>query len=213
MCGHCNESCNADGVKGEAFQYDLCEGWLHAACENISSKHYKSFSSLAKSIPNMVYYCKHNKCQSQIKCIVDKFIKLSVTESAQISDGFKDTTRGMDKSLSDLTVQVGKCIEDLDSKIKNLWNQTGLHMEVDSIQSQPTPADITMWPNSTSASAASSAAHSIIDELVDRDRRKKNIIIYNLPEAIDHAADKVSFLALCKTVFNLDVLVTQVICI
>ena len=68
-----------------------------------------------------------------------------------------------------------------------------------------------MRPSSTSASAASSAAHSIIDELADRDRRKKNVIIYNMPEATDHAADKVSFLALCKTVFNLDVLVTRVI--
>ena len=44
----------------------------------------------------------------------------------------------MDKSLSDLTVQVGKCIEDLGSRIENLLsNQTGLQMEVDSIQSQP----------------------------------------------------------------------------
>ena len=55
MCGHCNKSCDADGVKGEAFQCDLHERWFHAACDNISSKHYKSsFSSLAKSIPNMV---------------------------------------------------------------------------------------------------------------------------------------------------------------
>ena len=47
----------------------------------------------------------------------------------------------------------------------------------------------------TSVYAASSAAHtcSIIDELADRDRRKKNIIIYNLPEVTDHAADKVLF--------------------
>ena len=65
-----------------------------------------------------------------------------------------------------------------------------------------------MQPSSTSASAVSSAAHSIIDELTDRDRGK-NIIVYNLPQATDHAADKVSFLALCKTVFNLDVLVTS----
>ena len=51
------------------------------------------------------------------------YIKSSVTESAQISDGFKDTIRGMNKSLSYLTVQVGKSIEDLDLKIKNLLSQ------------------------------------------------------------------------------------------
>ena len=67
-----------------------------------------------------------------------------------------------------------------------------------------------MWPSSTSASATFSAAHSIIDELADRDRHKKNIIVYNLPEATDHADDKVPFLGLCKTVFNLDVQVTWV---
>ena len=46
-----------------------------------------------------------------------------------------------------------------------------------------------MQLSSTSASAACGAAHSIIDELADRDRHKKNIIICNLPEATDHAAD------------------------
>ena len=102
-----------------------------------------SITSHCKVYTNMVYYCKHSKCQSQIKCIVAKFIKSSVTKSAQISDMFKDTIRGMDKSLSDLTVQVGKYIEDLGSKIENLLsNQTGLQMEA--IQSQPTSAGIPM---------------------------------------------------------------------
>ena len=107
MCGNCNESCDADGVKSEALQCDLCEGWFDATYENISSKHYKSLSFLAKSIPNMVYYCEHNKCQSRIKCIVAELTKSSVADSAWISDGFKNKIRCMDKSLSDHTVQVG----------------------------------------------------------------------------------------------------------
>ena len=49
-----------------------------------------------------------------------------------------------------------------------------------------------MRPSSTSVSPASSAAHSIIDKLADWDRCKRNIIVYNLSEATDHAADKVS---------------------
>jgi len=111
MCGHCNKTCDADGIKSEALQCDLCEGWVHASCENISSKHYKPFSSLAKSIPNMVYYCKHNKCQSKIKCTVAEFIKSTVLESAQISEKVKDSIKSIDKSVADLTMQLNKCIE------------------------------------------------------------------------------------------------------
>ena len=216
MCGHCNKTCDAEGVKGEALQCDLCEGWFHASCESISSKHYKSFSSLAKSIPNMVYYCKHNKCQSRIKFIVAEFTKASVTESAQISVGVNDSIKCIDKSIADLTVQVSKCIEDLGSKFENLLsNQSGLQMEVDSIQNQsPNPDNsVQLRTTTTYASAASNAAHSIIDELADRDRCKKNAIIYNLPEAKDHTADKNSFLTLCKTVFDLNVPVTRVVCL
>ena len=167
MCSNCNESCDADGVKGEALQCDLCEGWFHAACENISSKHYKSFSSLAKSIPNMVYYCKHNKCQSRIKCIVPEFTKSSVAESAQISDGFKSTIRSMDKSLSDLTVQVGKCIENLGSRIENLLsNQTGLQMEVDSIQSRPSQPKSSQYIVSTIVSTMNEEKINNVGDLI-----------------------------------------------
>ena len=88
-------------------------------------------------------------------------------------------------------------------------------MEVDSIQNQsPNPDNsVQLRTTPTYASAVSNAAHSIIDELADRDRRKKNAIIYNLPEAKDRTADKNSFLTLCKTVFDLNVPVTRVVCL
>ena len=56
--------------------------------------------------------------------------------------------------------------------------------------SQPTIAGISVRPSSTatSVSAASGTVHNIIDELADRDRCKKNIIVYNLPEPSDRAA-------------------------
>ena len=197
VCSNCNESCDADGVKGEALQCDLCEGWFHAACENISSKHYKSFSSLAKSIPNMVYYCKHNKCQSRIKCIVAEFTKSSVAESAQISDGFKSTIRSMDKSLSDFTVQVDKCIEDLGSRIENLLsNQTGLQMEVDSIQSRPSQPE--------SSQSIVSTIVSTMNEEKDKERRRLNLIIHNAPESTADLAvsRKTEDIDLATNIFN-----------
>ena len=147
ICGHCNELCNADGVKGEAFECDLCEGWFHAACGNILvasiTNLFPSLQSLYQiwyiivsttvSITNQMYSC--------------QILKSSVTESAQISDGVKDTNRDIEKSLSDLIVHTDKCIEDLGSKIENLSNLTGLQMEVDSIQSQSTSAGLVLLCN------------------------------------------------------------------
>jgi len=43
-----------------------------------------------------------------------------------------------------------------------------------------------------------STAHkctTIVEELAERDRRKRNIVMYNLPEARDREADKVSALS------------------
>ena len=78
MCGCCNQPCDGDGVAGQALQCDLCECWFHAVCENIGNKQYKSLSSLAKFVPNMLYYCNHNKCYLRIKRIIAEFVKLSV---------------------------------------------------------------------------------------------------------------------------------------
>ena len=50
-----------------------------------------------------------------------------------------------------------------------------------------------------------------MDELADREKRKKNVIVYNLPEASDHEADKCCFLDLCKKVYNADINVNKMV--
>ena len=49
------------------------------------------------------------------------------------------------------------------------------------------------------------ACTTIVEELAERDRRKRSIVMYNLPEARDREADKVSALTLIKSVYNLEV--------
>ena len=51
---------------------------------------------------------------------------------------------------------------------------------------------------------------SILDELADRDRRKKNIIAYNLPESAPNSkGDSEAFAALCSSVCNCACTVTK----
>ena len=47
--------------------------------------------------------------------------------------------------------------------------------------------------------------------MADRERRRKNLIIYNFPKNSDHQADKAKFLELSKPVFNLDLNITKII--
>ena len=46
--------------------------------------------------------------------------------------------------------------------------------------------------------SVSYATQSIVDGVVERDRRKKTFVVYNLPEAKDREADKLSALSLVK---------------
>ena len=58
-----------------------------------------------------------------------------------------------------------------------------------------------------------STAHkctTIVEELAERDRRKRNIVMYNLPEGRDRKADKASALSLIKSVYNLESPITRV---
>ena len=51
--------------------------------------------------------------------------------------------------------------------------------------------------------SASCATQCIADELADRDRRKKNVVICNLTEAKDKEADKLSASSLVETAYGL----------
>ena len=63
--------------------------------------------------------------------------------------------------------------------------------------------------NPTVASATSNV--NILDELADRERRRKNLIVYNFHENSNYQADKAKFLELSKEVFNLDLQIIKVV--
>ena len=95
----CNEPCDGDGAKGQALQCDLCEGWFHVLCENMSNKQYKPFSSLVKLVPNMLYFCNYNKCHLRLKHIVGEFVRSSADMSEKLSGSIESTLQRHDKSL------------------------------------------------------------------------------------------------------------------
>ena len=89
-------------------------------------------------------------------------------------------------------------IEDVGTKTENLIsNQSGLQEELDSISRSPQNSSVS---NMRITPFTAHTCTIIVQKLANtqRDRRKRNIVMYNLPEAIDREADKVSALSLMK---------------
>ena len=94
-------------------------------------------------------------------------------------------------------------MEEVSLKINELSIQNNnLQMEIDTTsESLSAPVQ----PKSFTSSTSSNTALSIADELADRERRKKNIVVYNFIECSDRNTDIETFKALSNNVFKLDV--------
>jgi len=89
-------------------------------------------------------------------------------------------------------------IEDVGTKIENLIsNQSGLQEEFDSISRSLQNSSVS---NMRITPSTAHICTIIVEKLAhrERDRRRRNIVMYNLPGAIDREADKVSALSLMK---------------
>jgi len=58
----------------------------------------------------------------------------------------------------------------------------------------------------TSSTSTFNTASSIVNELVDREQSKKNVIIFNLQEAVNHQMVIDTFQNLCKTVYKTNII-------
>jgi len=95
--------------------------------------------------------------------------------------------------LEDSCKKLQKSVEDLLSKIDSLSiSNNNLHIEIENTsQSLSEPAQ-----SKSVAATLPNTTMGIIDELADHDRRKKNLIVYNLPEsAPNNQSDSDAFAA------------------
>ena len=63
--------------------------------------------------------------------------------------------------------------------------------------------------SSLSDSDAASSTFDVANEIAERDRRKRNIIVYNLPEKTERADDKVKLTEMCKEITDVELKITK----
>ena len=98
-------------------------------------------------------------------------------------------------------------------KIENLLSsQSVLEEEVNSFAKFVKDSPVPICPVDVEANlVAARVSCTIVDELAERDKRKKNIVICNLPEGKDSEEDKLSVLSLLKTAYDLENQINRVV--
>jgi len=163
-CGHCKKKCTPTC---EALQCDLCSSWVHASCEGFSKKQYSSISQLTKSLDNVMFYCRLNNCVTRSK----QFIFASV-EATQATN---DSTL---QSLIEEQDTIRQALTEMSEKVNQICSMNqSLEKELKSI---PIPSN--QAPQSTIVANSPSNPSEIVEEYLDRERRKSNLIVYNLQE-------------------------------
>jgi len=164
VCGHCAKKCGGEGPLNEAIQCDLCSTWVHASCEGISSDDYKLLTNLTSATDNVIYYCSLNQCLTRVKQIVFMhFTKPS------------DSTENVQPSLLSEHQSLQNSVSTLSEKINSLCTNNN------QLQNQLNSTISSLGEQAHTVSHASS--FNAVDEYMDRERRKLNLIVYGIPEA------------------------------
>ena len=165
-CPHCSENCLSES---KAVQYDLCGVWAHAKCDGISVVLYDKFNAVCANVTNVSYYCEANHCNSRIKQLIhayyanrDQQIDLPSLRALQVEQA----------SLHRIISEVSTKIDNLSLRNKELGSE--IEAASESVSTDKPPIIPSESPASTFLTVA--------EELNNRERRKNNVIIYNLPE-------------------------------
>ena len=172
----------------------MCGIWVHAVCEGISNELYDKFNDVCANVSSLSYYCEANHCNSRIKQLVH----------AHYANVDQQVDLPSVRTLQAEQANLHRLISEVSTKVDNLKSRNDvLYSEVETASELVSPPIIqTESPASTFLTVAK--------ELDDRERRRNNVIIYNLPET-SPSQDKKWFVDLCKTVFDIGIKVTKIL--
>ena len=201
ICNHCKKKCTTKGKGSEAAQCDICFSWVHTACEGLSKEQYKLLAEVTKSIPNLVYCCKLNGCETRFKQLVrNTDVSTNSVDSITVNlqQGHELVSRKLQETASKIE-ELSACLVALSSKVEAL-----AHDQSKSDKSVPTTKPPSHPPPSTGAAEAI----NVIREYSERERRKCNVVVYNLSESDE---DSDAFAHVCKEGLRLNIKIVKVL--
>jgi len=161
-CGHCKKKCTSTC---EALQCDLCSSWVHANCEGVSKKQYLSISQLTNSLDNVMFYFRLNNCVTRSKQFIFASLEAAVTPDAN--------------TLQSLVVEQDKIRQTLSKLSQKVNELCGMNQTLEKeIKTASASINQTLRPSdmSNSSPVSTPTPSEVVDEYLDREKRKNNLI-------------------------------------
>ena len=208
--------CSREATGDDVFECGWCESHQHSACLKISPD---QSSALSNVVGNIVYFC--STCLAKVpmallyydeQVCVDQRLetvetKLSEVQSLLKSTNPVSTTSGVENAIQTLLTQHQKLSSSCEQLTSDLCSQNS------TLQNQFNSLTKKFEIGSSSNATSPNLAVNVIEEYADRDRRKCNLIVFNVPESTDTGwgIDTESFVTICKSALNYDVKPTKVL--
>lgn len=169
-----------------------CEARLHASCIKMSEE---QCILIGNASNNIVFFC--SPCLQALPVAFQSYEGFSLVDE-RISTIEKSISESQTLALQGLKTELTTLqtiTSNLATRIKDLCSQhTALQNQLQTASSSSELISCSSGPEPTKS------AFDVADEIADRDRRKRNVIVYNLPEEPNRAADKAKFIEVCKAV-------------
>lgn len=184
-----------------------CEARLHAKCAKLSDEQCILIGNASR---NIVFFC--TSCLEILPEAFKSYNIYSLVDSrvSNVEKSINDVHSSIFQGLKAELTNLQSVTSNLATKIKDLYTQNNTLQE----QLQTASLNLTKSPQQSIVNAPSQSVtntYDVIEEMRDRERRRRNVVVYNFPEKSDRNADMEAFKALSNTVFNLDLSVVKAV--
>ena len=152
-------------ITGDAFECVWCRKWQHRVCINLSVGKYGALSDLPN---NIVFFCSH--------C----FYKLP--NALMAYDNTKEVCDVIETKLNSVQMDLLNRFEDLTEKVNNLVSYSEQEPDTAVVENTE-PSEQVIHTNEVTVESIASMTAAIISEEKEREKRKLNLIVHNLPES------------------------------
>lgn len=183
-CPHCKKNV---GTKG--MQCNTCNYWFHCTCEGITDTEYKFFNTNSKTIRQIQWSC--TTCTDGLQQLRSEVAQIGIRQ-LKLEKDFEALTEVSKKNVT--------AIEELNQKVKDLNGE-----EIGAVKKELKEAVGKVNDNINKFSKENRTS-AVIDELRERQRRAKNIVVFNLPESTEtepeakKADDEKAFKKICEDI-------------